>query len=79
MEEINIKELLEFFIQKLRFIILITLVVVLAGAVYSMFFIKPEYEFIFIFMILTIIGTIHFIFIPNTRKMRGKVPFYVLI
>lgn len=44
MEEINIKDLLEFFISKLKFIILITLVVVLVGAVYSMVCVKPEYE-----------------------------------
>jgi len=44
MEEININELLHFFMSKLKIIILVTLVVVLAGAVYSMFFVKPEYE-----------------------------------
>jgi len=44
MEEININELLHFFMSKLNIIILVTLVVVLAGAVYSMFFVKPEYE-----------------------------------
>ena len=44
MEEINIKDLLEFFMSKLKFIILITLIVVLAGAVYSMVCVKPEYE-----------------------------------
>lgn len=44
MEEINIKELLEFYISKLRIIIFITLLVVLAGATYSLVFQKPAYE-----------------------------------
>lgn len=44
MEEINIKELFSFFMSKIRIIILVTLVVVLIGAVYSMFFQTPMYE-----------------------------------
>lgn len=44
MEEINIKDLFEFFRSKIRIIILVTLVVVLIGALYSLFFVKPEYE-----------------------------------
>ncbi|MDD2628006.1 MAG: Wzz/FepE/Etk N-terminal domain-containing protein [Clostridia bacterium] len=44
MEEINIKEVLEFYISKLRILIFITLLVVLAGATYSLVFQKPEYE-----------------------------------
>lgn len=44
MEEINIKELFEFFVSKIRIIILITLIVVLGGAVYSLFFQKAKYE-----------------------------------
>lgn len=44
MEEINIKELFDFFVSKTRIIILVTLVVVLIGAMYSMFFQTPIYE-----------------------------------
>ncbi len=44
MEEINIKDLLDFFVSKIRIIILVTLVVVLIGAIYSMFFQTPMYE-----------------------------------
>ena len=44
MEDINIKELFEFFISKLRIIILVTLVIVLVGAIYSLFFVEPEYK-----------------------------------
>lgn len=44
MEEINIKELFDFFVSKTSIIILVTLVVVLIGAMYSMFFQTPIYE-----------------------------------
>ena len=44
MEEINIKDLFEFFISKIRIVILVTLVVVLVGAIYSLFFQTPVYE-----------------------------------
>lgn len=44
MEEINIKDLFEFFISKIRIIILVTIVAVLIGAVYSLFFVEPAYE-----------------------------------
>lgn len=44
MEEINIKDLFEFFLTKIKIVILITLVVVLIGAVYSLFFQAPVYE-----------------------------------
>lgn len=44
MEEINIKDLFSFFVSKTRIIILVTLVVVLIGAMYSMFFQTPIYE-----------------------------------
>jgi len=44
MEEINIKDLFEFFISKIRVILLVTLIVVLIGAVYSLFFQTPAYE-----------------------------------
>lgn len=44
MEEINIKDLFDFAISKLRIIILIVLVVVLLGAAYSLFISKPVYE-----------------------------------
>lgn len=44
MEEINIKDLFSFFISKTRIIILVTLIVVLIGAIYSMFFQTPIYE-----------------------------------
>lgn len=44
MEEINIKDLFSFFVSKTRIIILVTLLVVLIGAIYSMFFQTPMYE-----------------------------------
>lgn len=44
MEEINIKDLFEFFLSKIKIVILATLVVVLVGAVYSLFFQDPVYE-----------------------------------
>lgn len=44
MEEINIKDLLEFFLSKIKIVILVTLVAVLVGAVYSLFFQDPVYE-----------------------------------
>ena len=44
MEEINIKNLFEFFISKIRVIILITIIAVLLGSIYSLFFVKPAYE-----------------------------------
>lgn len=44
MEDINIKELFGFYISKLRILIFITLLVVLVGAAYSLFFQKPAYE-----------------------------------
>ncbi len=44
MEEINIKDLFEFFLSKIKIVVLVTLVVVLAGAVYSLFFQDPVYE-----------------------------------
>lgn len=44
MEEINIKELFNFFVSKLRIIIIVTLVVVLIGAMYSLFLKTPVYE-----------------------------------
>ncbi len=44
MEEISIKDLFEFFISKLRIITLVVLIVVLIGAVYSLFFQEPMYE-----------------------------------
>ena len=44
MEEINIKNLFEFFISKLRVIILVNILVVLLGSIYSLFFVKPAYE-----------------------------------
>lgn len=44
MEEINIKELFDFFGSKLRIIIIVTLIVVLLGAMYSLFLKIPVYE-----------------------------------
>ena len=44
MEELNIKDVFEFFISKIRMIIFITLIVVLIGAIYSMFLKTPVYE-----------------------------------
>ena len=44
MEEINIKDLFKFFLSKIKIVILVTLVVVLCGAVYSLFFQEPLYE-----------------------------------
>lgn len=44
MEEVNIKDLFSFFVSKIRIIILVTLLVVLIGAIYSMFFQTPMYE-----------------------------------
>jgi len=44
MEEINIKDLFEFFLSKIKIVILVTLLVVLVGAVYSLFFQDPVYE-----------------------------------
>lgn len=44
MEEINIKDLFEFFVSKLRIILLVIFVVVLIGAVYSLFFQEPSYS-----------------------------------
>lgn len=44
MEEINIKDLFEFFLSKIKIVILVTLVAVLVGAVYSLFFQDPVYE-----------------------------------
>lgn len=44
MEELNIKDVFEFFISKIRMIIFITLIVILIGAIYSMFLKTPVYE-----------------------------------
>lgn len=44
MEEINIKDLFEFFLSKIKIVILVTLVAILVGAVYSLFFQDPVYE-----------------------------------
>ena len=44
MEEINIKDLFEFFISKIRIITLVILIVVLIGAVYSLCFQEPMFE-----------------------------------
>lgn len=44
MEEINIKDLFEFFISKLRIVTLVVLIVVLIGAVYSLCFQDPMFE-----------------------------------
>ena len=44
MEEINIKDLLGFFLSKIKIVILVTLLVVLIGAVYSLFFQDSLYE-----------------------------------
>lgn len=44
MEEINIKDLFEFFISKIRIITLVVLIVVLIGAVYSLCFQEPMFE-----------------------------------
>ena len=44
MEEINIKDLFEFFLSKIKIVILATLMVVLVGAVYSLLFQEPVYE-----------------------------------
>ncbi|MBR6614100.1 MAG: hypothetical protein IKK84_04975, partial [Clostridia bacterium] len=44
MEEINIKDLFEFFISKIRIITLVVLIVVLIGAVYSLCFQDPMFE-----------------------------------
>jgi len=44
MEEINIKDLFEFFISKLRIVTLVVLIVVLIGAVYSLCFQEPMFE-----------------------------------
>lgn len=44
MEEINIKDLFEFFISKLRIVTLVVLVVVLIGAVYSLCFQEPMFQ-----------------------------------
>lgn len=44
MEEINIKDLFDFFISKIRIVTLVVLVVVLIGAVYSLCFQDPMFE-----------------------------------
>lgn len=44
MEEINIKDLFEFFLSKIKIVILVTLVAILVGAIYSLFFQDPVYE-----------------------------------
>lgn len=44
MEEINIKELFSFYLSKFRIMLIIVLVVVLAGAIYSLFFQTPMYR-----------------------------------
>lgn len=44
MEEINIKELFKFYLSKIRISLIIVLMVVLIGAVYSLFFQKSMYE-----------------------------------
>lgn len=44
MEDINLKEIFTFFLSKIKIIILLTLVVVLIGAVYSLFFQTPVYQ-----------------------------------
>lgn len=44
MEEINIKEMFSFYLSKIRIIVILMLVVVLLGAIYSLFFQKPLYE-----------------------------------
>lgn len=44
MEEINIKELFSFYLSKFRIMLIIVLVVVLAGAIYSLFFQTPMYK-----------------------------------
>ena len=44
MEDMNIKDLFEFFISKIKIIILVMLLVVLVGAIYSLFFQAPTYE-----------------------------------
>lgn len=44
MEEINIKELFSFYLSKIRMIVILVLVVVLVGAMYSLFLQKPVYE-----------------------------------
>lgn len=69
MEEINIKDLFEFFISKLKIIILITLVVVLIGAIYSMFFLEPEYEST---TTLVLTGTTQANNANNTQNIEGE-------
>ena len=44
MEEINLKDLLDYFISKLYWIISILLVVLLIGVIYLTFIQKPKYE-----------------------------------
>lgn len=44
MEEINIKELFAFYLSKMRMILIIVFVTILAGAVYALFFQEPTYE-----------------------------------
>ena len=44
MEEINIKELFSFYFSKIRLVLILILVAVLIGAIYSLFFQKPLYE-----------------------------------
>ena len=44
MEDINLKRVFEFLLTKIKMIILVTLIVVLGGAVYSLFFQKPIYQ-----------------------------------
>lgn len=44
MEEINIKELFSFYLSKMRMILIIIFITILAGAVYALFFQEPAYE-----------------------------------
>ena len=70
MEEINIKDLFEFFLSKLRIIVLVTLVVTLIGAIYSMFFLKPLYEST---TTLVLTGTASAIGVSENQKEDGAI------
>ena len=44
MEDINIKEVFKFFLSKIKIIILVTLIIILVGAVHSLFYQSPIYQ-----------------------------------
>lgn len=44
MEEINLKELFSYFLTKFRLILVVTIIAVLIGSIYSLVFVEEEYE-----------------------------------